>query len=123
MATVKNASELKSKGEQVRSRFRMQSTGLLIGLLALVLSGCGTFGGGAKSRPVLIGGPVIGTSETPVATAAEPLASALPAETRGEAVDVAVPRAADLVTGPANPAFIPVALEPAPPGEGSYLLA
>jgi phospholipid-binding lipoprotein MlaA len=122
MATVEDPGEPMSKGDQVRSRLRMQSTGLMIGLLALALTGCGTFSGGT-ARPVLVGAPVVGTTEpTAAPQTPEPVAAALPAETRAPA-EAPTPRAADLATEAGKPAveFVPVALEPAPSGTGALL--
>jgi phospholipid-binding lipoprotein MlaA len=96
----------------VRSRSRFQSAGFVVGVMALALYGCGTVSGGAKTRSALMALP-----------SGEPVAAALPAETRGEIAAPVEPKAADLVPAPAPPAFVPVALEPMPAGEPPALLA
>jgi hypothetical protein len=119
----------------VRLRFRVRSTALLFGILALALGGCGTSGLGSRMHTSLL--------ERPAAPAASSLTSR-PAPESESANGVVMPSAAVAAESPtdagtlggaaappafvpvdaaAPPAFVPVAFEALPAERSSYLLA
>jgi len=113
----------------VRSRFGIRPASLLFGVFALAVSGCGTLSGSVKSQSELLASPSFSTvgatadDQIAAAPSTERVAVALPAETRGDTGSVAQPSTAELITQPAKPDFVPVALEPVGPGQSSYLVA
>ena len=87
------------------------------------MGGCGTLSGSANSQSTLLASPslapAVAVSTDPQGTlrpVAEPVAAAVPAETRGETGEIARPAADDLAAA-AKPDFVPVALEPITPAQ------
>jgi len=115
----------------------MRSAGLLFGVLALALGGCGTLpvSRGSHIHPAFLESPPSSFARPPAssggAARAEAESVAVPAiesaavapESRGETGAAAEPSAGGLTTEAATPAFVPVALEPIPAGPSSYLIA
>ncbi len=114
----------------MRARVNMRSVALLVGMLALVLGGCGTLSGGAKSDSMLLASaasiPTPGqTSAAASATLTdEPtIIATVPAEQPARP-EPAVRPTLEVVTPVATPSFTPVTLEPLTPGRSrSYLVA
>ena len=109
----------------MRSKFRIGSAGILFGVLALVLSGCGTFGIGGSSRPVLVGTTFTATDPSVVEPQSKPADLSASAQTQADEAKVtpptaAAPRSAELASPAAKSEFIPVAFESAPSDDGSY---
>jgi phospholipid-binding lipoprotein MlaA len=115
--------------------FGIRSAGLLFALLALALGGCGTIPEGPGSRldsPLLAGDGTSfdgesafsgalgrGAGEIPASPAAE--AAAVPAEQRADMPGAVPPSAGPAATDAATPAFMPVALDPIPPGSSQLI--
>src|SRR5213593_4557921 len=113
-------------GGTVRSRFGMRSAGLLFGVLALALGGCGTLPASRGSHihpaflesppssfarpPASSGGAARAEAESVAAPATE--AAAVAPESRGETGAAVEAPAGGLTTDAPPPAFVPVALEP-----------
>jgi len=121
----------------VRARSGMRSAGLLFGVLALALGGCGTLPAsrGSHIHPAFLESPPSSFARPPAssgdAARAEAESVAAPAteaaavapESRGETSPAVEATAGVLTTEAAPPAFVPVALEPIPAGPSSYLIA
>ncbi len=115
----------------MHARSRLRSVGLLFGVLAVAVSGCGTLSGGGVSQSTLLASasmPAAIAASTdpqgPLPPVALPVAAAVAAETRGETGGAVEPSANQLTTGAAKPDFVPVALEPITPGQSpSSLIA
>jgi phospholipid-binding lipoprotein MlaA len=120
----------------VRSTFGMRSAGLLFTLLALALSGCGTIPEGIEGRvhsPLL---ELSRPSQAEESASPDPMpggaggvaatqgteAAAVSAEPHAEMIGGAASSAGGLATEAAETAFVPVALDPIPPGS-SLLIA
>ena len=121
----------------MRSRFGMRSAGLLFGVLALALGGCGSLPAslGSQIHSAFLDGPSSSLARPPASSGATARpeaesvaapateAAAVAPESRGEPGAAAEPSADGLTTDAATPAFVPVALEPIPAGPPSYLIA
>ena len=121
----------------MRARSGMRSAGLLFGVLALALGGCGTLPASRGSHihpaflesppssfarpPASSGGAARAEAESVAAPATE--AAAVAPESRGETGAAVEAPAGGLTTDAPPPAFVPVALEPIPAGPSSYLIA
>jgi phospholipid-binding lipoprotein MlaA len=116
----------------VRSTVSIQSAGLVFALLGLALSGCGTIPEGIDSRlhsPLLEQTRTSPAEEPLTARGADAVAAALvtetavPAEQRGDMTGATRRSIDGLATEAAPPTFVPVALDPIPPGPSSHLIA
>ena len=119
----------------MRSTFGMRSAGLLFTLLALALSGCGTIPEGIESRPHSPLVELSGPSQAEESASPDPVsrrtggvdatpateAAAVSAEPRGDMTGGAAPSARGLAAEAADAAFIPVALDPIPPGSSRLI--
>ena len=106
----------------------MRWAGLLFGVLTVAVAGCGTMSGGSQSSSALLASsapppaPVVSApAESAVAPSAEPAATAVAAEPRGDTGSAITPGAESLAE-PA-PAFVPVAFEPMAPEQSRAYLA
>jgi len=107
----------------VHVRFGIRSVGVLFGVLALAVSGCGTISGSATSQSALLASPSVPRGivsstddQSSLPLAALPVAAAVSAETRGETGSPAQPGANELTTATPKSDFVPVTLEPITPG-------
>ena len=104
------------------SRSRTRWVGLLFGVAALAVGGCGTMSGGSKSSsaalatvtPVAVSPPrtVVGDGASPDRSA--PVAAAVAAETQVESPPAAPAIPESLVGAPTAPPFVPVSFEALP---------
>jgi phospholipid-binding lipoprotein MlaA len=95
----------------------MRWAGLLFGVLAVAVAGCGTMSGGAETRSALLASPALpplapSPAESAAGPRVEPLATAVAAEPRGDTGTAVTPSAESLATPPSAPPFVPVAFEP-----------
>jgi phospholipid-binding lipoprotein MlaA len=97
------------------SRSRIRWIGLLFGVAALAVGGCGTMSG-SKSISALL------ADNSAALMRQEPVATAVAAETRVESPPVAPPSAQSLASQPAPPPFVPVTFEAIPPGRPTFAL-
>ena len=104
--------------------------GVLFGVVALAVGGCGTMSSSSRSAAALLASPpppapaarvAAGDGAAPVAP--QPVATAVAAETRVEPVVGVAPTAAAVIEPPAPPPFTPVAFELMPTGRSYALMA
>ena len=98
------------------SRSRIRWIGLLFGVAALGIGGCGTLSGGVKSASALL------ADSSAASLRQEPVATAVAAETRVESPPVALPSAESVASQPAPPPFVPVTFEAIPPGRATFAM-
>ena len=101
------------------SRSRIRWVGLLFGVAALAVGGCGTMSEGSKSSSALLASPAVPAASL---TRQEPVATAVAAETRVESPPVAPPSAQSLASPLAPPPFVPVTFEAITPGQATFAM-
>src|SRR5688500_17589843 len=88
------------------SRSRIRWRGVLFGVAALAVGGCGTMSEGSKSHSALLASPAVPPPSLALMQQ-EPVAAAVAAETRVETPPVALPSAQSLASEPVPPPFVP----------------
>jgi len=104
----------------VREILRVRQLVLMIGALAVALSGCSTLSGGRSDSALLASGAV-SSGETSAASP-EPTSAAIAAESKTDTGAAVRPGMDDLSAGPATLAFAPVFFAPIKPEESPAVM-